>query len=134
MLVFEHPVAHLPQCRHQVDPRLRQLIFDARRDFREGIADHDAVVREIAQLLGQHMLRHSRKSPAQFAKPEWPLDEDAHDLDLPLAGDGANGSLEAQDIDRLGARAPGALVFIVDARLYSLVFHTGSENSSYLIF
>lgn len=62
------------------------------------------------------------------------MDKDAHDLDLPLAGDGANGSLKAQDIDRLRAGAPGALVFIVNAGLYSLVFHTESENSSYLIF
>ena len=79
-----------------------------------------------------HVLRHPGKATAQLPESKRAFDQDADNLYFPFAGNGPNGSLKAEDVDRLRARASCAIVFIVGTCFDSLVFHTGSGNSSYL--
>src|SRR6267378_1908923 len=73
--------------RTQAFTDLRQAIFDPRRHFGIDLADHQMVVLERTELLGQHALGNAGHPPPQFAEALGAMLQVIEDDAFPLAID-----------------------------------------------
>lgn len=103
----------------------RDLVFDARRDFRKHRALDQPVGFQIAQLHGQHMLGDFGNSPAQLAETMRTLTELPQDFAFPFPCQHSQCPMELAQRILTGANRSGLLAI-------GLVFHTTPEKAFYL--
>ena len=107
--------------------RGRDLVFDARRNFRKNRALDQSIGFEIAELQRQHVLGDPGNCAAQLAEAVLALTKQLENLAFPLSGQHSQCAVELAHGLFTGANF--IRIFCI-----SLKFHTTPEKASYLSF
>ena len=100
---FFHQRQHRPAM-------LRQRIFHRRRDDSGGLPLHDTVVHQLAQLLGEDLLRNAGEGPPKRGEMPGRFRQPIHQDQFPFPADRRQRRRERTTTHRIGTPEPLATV------------------------